>query len=95
MENSNGNGYLCEKHGTLSFPQEPAPSSPLLQGEGGSSRSSSELSSSEGVWLVRKGEKMRESGGKRKEEGTPERFPLKKTLLIEKISLQWLAWGLL
>ena len=30
------------------------PSDPLLQGARGSSRSSSELSSSEGVWLVRK-----------------------------------------
>ena len=48
----------------LSLPQDPAPSSPLLQGERGSSRSSFELSSSEGVWLVRKGEKMRESGEK-------------------------------
>ena len=38
----------------LSLPQDPAPSSLLLQGERGSSRSSSELSSSEGVWLVRK-----------------------------------------
>ena len=46
----------------LSPPQDPAPSSPLLQGERGSSHSSSEFSSSEGVWLVRKGEKMRESG---------------------------------
>ena len=38
----------------LSLPQDPTPSSLFLQGERGSSRSSSELSSSEGVWLVRK-----------------------------------------
>ena len=53
-ENNNGNGYLREKHGTLNLPQDLAPSSLLLQGEKGSSCSSSELSSSEGVWLVRK-----------------------------------------
>ena len=51
----------------LSLPQDPAPSSPLLQGERGSSRSSSELSSSEGVWLVRKGEKIRKVGEKEKQ----------------------------
>ena len=45
----------------LSLPQDPAHSNPLLEGERGSSRSSSELSSLEGVWLVRKGEKMREN----------------------------------
>ena len=60
-ENSNGCGYLREKHGTLSLPQDPAPSSPLLQGERGSSRSSFELSSSKDVWLVRKGDKVREN----------------------------------
>ena len=84
MENNDSSGYLREKHGTLSLPQEPAPNSPLLQGEGGSSHTSPELSSLEGVWIVRKGEKMRESGGKRKEAGTAERFPLKKTLLMER-----------
>ena len=52
----------------LSLPQDPAPSSPLLQGERGSSRSSSELSSSEGVWQPRKGEKMRENGRKEKQQ---------------------------
>ena len=59
----------------LSLPQDPAPNSPLLQGERGSSRSSSELSSSEGVWLVRKGEKMRESGEKIEKSGRAESFP--------------------
>ena len=44
----------------LSLPQDPLPSSLLFQGERGSSHSSSKLSSSEGVWLVRKGEKVRE-----------------------------------
>ena len=53
----------------LSLPQDPAPSSPLLQGERGSSRSSSE-----GVWLVRKGEKMRESGEKIEKSGKAESF---------------------
>ena len=47
------------------MPQDFAPSSFLLQGERGSNRSSSELSSSEGVWLVRKGEKMKEKEKKR------------------------------
>ena len=60
-ENNNGSGYLHEKNGTLSLPQDPAPSSLLLQGERGSSRSSSELSSLEGVSLVGKGEKVREN----------------------------------
>ena len=45
----------------LRLPQDPLPSTLLLQGERGSSHSSSELSSSEGVWLVRKGEKVREN----------------------------------
>ena len=44
----------------LSLPVDPLPNSLLLQGERGFSRSFSELSSSEGVWLVRKGEKVRE-----------------------------------
>ena len=57
------------------MPQKSAPSSLLLQGERGSSRSSFELSSSGGVWLVRKGEKMKESEGKRKEARTAKRFP--------------------
>ena len=35
------------------------------------------MSSSGGVWIVRKGEKMKESEGKRKEEGTAKRFPPK------------------
>ena len=45
----------------LSLPQDPSPSGLLLQGGKGSSRSSSELSSSEDVWLVRKREKEREN----------------------------------
>ena len=45
----------------LSLPQDPSPSSLLLQGEKVSSRSSFELSSLEGVCLVRKGEKVREN----------------------------------
>ena len=66
----------------LSLPQDPAPSSPLFQGERGSSRSSSEVSSSEGVWLVRKGEKMRESGEKIEKAGEAESF-CAKTLLMK------------
>ena len=42
----------------LSIPQDPSPSSLVLQGAKVSSRSSFEFSSSEGVWLVRKGEKV-------------------------------------
>ena len=45
----------------LSLTQDPLPSSLLLQEERGSSHSSSELSSSEGIWLVRKGGKMKEN----------------------------------
>ena len=51
----------------LSLPQDPSPSSLLLQGGKVSSYSSSELSSSEGVWLVRKLEKRRENEKKREE----------------------------
>ena len=93
-ENSDGSGYLHEKHGTLSLPQDPAPSSPLLQGERGSSRSSSELSSSEGVWLVRKGEKVREKERKCERVGRPESFR-PKNFINEEASLQCHAWGLL
>ena len=66
--------YLHENHGTLSLPSDPAPSSLPLQGGKGFSCSSSELSSSEGVWQPRKGEKMRKRRGKRKEAGIAERF---------------------
>ena len=45
----------------LSLPHDPFPNSLLLQGERGSSHSSSDLSSSEGVWLVRNREKVREN----------------------------------
>ena len=68
------NEYLRENKGTLSLPSDAAPSSLPLQGGTGFSYSSSELSSSEGVWIPRKGEKMRESVGKRKEVGIAERF---------------------
>ena len=79
--------YLRENHGTLSLPSDPAPSSLPLQGGKGFSRSSSELSSSEDVWQPRKREKMRESGGKRKEAGTTERFP---PILLMSKSCLWL-----
>ena len=49
----------------LSLPQDPSPSGLLLQGGKVSSRSSSELSSSEAVWLVRKwkeNERVRKAG---------------------------------
>ena len=78
----------------LSLPQDPAPSSPLLQGERGSSRSSSELSSSKGVWLVRKGEKTRESGEKIEKSRKAESFP-PILLLSKKLSLKYLVRGLL
>ena len=48
----------------LRLPQDPAPNSLLLQGERGSSRSSSVLSSLEGVWLVRKWKENERKGGK-------------------------------
>ena len=66
------------------MPQDPAPSSLLLQGERGSSRSSSKLSSSEGVWLVRKEEKVRENEKEREEL----KASRPKTLLMEKSPLQ-------
>ena len=47
--NTNDSEYLREKRGTPHFALNPVPSDPLLQGGGGSSHSSSELSSSEGV----------------------------------------------
>ena len=53
-ENINDSEYLREKRGTPHLALDPVPSDPLLQGARGSSHSSSELSSSEDVWLVRK-----------------------------------------
>ena len=53
-ENSNGSGYLREKHGTPQLASESSPSGLLLQGGRVSIQSSSELSSSKGVRLVRK-----------------------------------------
>ena len=44
----------------LILPPDPLPSGLFLQGRSGSSYSSSELSSLEGVWPVRKRRKMRE-----------------------------------
>ena len=76
----------------LSLPQDPAHSIPLLQGERGSSRSSSELSSSEGVWLMRKGEKMRETGEKIEKSGKAESFP-PILLLTRTLSLKCLVRG--
>ena len=52
-EHSDGSGYLCEEQGTSSS-LDPAPSSLPLQGGKGFTRSSSKLSSLEGVWLPRK-----------------------------------------
>ena len=43
--------YLREDHENLQLPSDPAPHNLLLQGGKGFSRTSSELSSSEGVWL--------------------------------------------
>ena len=52
--NNNNSEYLCENHGTPQLALDPLPSDLLLQGGRVSSHSTSELSSSEGVWLVRK-----------------------------------------
>ena len=46
--------YLRENHETPQLALDPLPSGLPLQGERGSSHSSTELSSSEAVWLVRK-----------------------------------------
>ena len=70
----------------LSLPSDPTPSSLLLQGGMVSSRSSFELSSSEGVWLVRNGEKVRENERKCKRAGIGERFPLKNFIHQQKVS---------
>ena len=67
----------------LPLPSDPAPSSLLLQGGKVSSRSSFELSSSEGVWLVRKGEKVREKRRKKKKRELLKGSHLK-TLLMKK-----------
>ena len=83
MENSNGSGYLREEHGTLNLPSNPAPSSLLLQGGKGFSRSSSKFSSLEGVWLPRKCKKTRESEGKRKEAEILKGSRLKKNFINE------------
>ena len=53
-ENTDDSEYLREKRGTPHFSIDLVPSDPLLQGARVSSRSSSELSSSKGVLLVRK-----------------------------------------
>ena len=58
--------YLCLNKEDPQFTTYPLLSSLPLQRERGSSHSSSELSSLEGVWLVRKGEKVKESEEKRK-----------------------------
>ena len=59
----------------LPLPSNPVPISLLFQGGKVSSSSFSELSSSEGVCLVRKGEKVRENERKCKKAGIAERFP--------------------
>ena len=79
----------------LSLPQDPLPSSLLLQGENVSSHSSSELSSSEGVQLVRKGEKVREN--EKKNEKEPEELKASRSqnfISDQKGLLQSLVWGL-
>ena len=79
----------------LPLPLDSAPNSLLLQGGKVSSCSSSELSSSEGVWLVRKGEKVRENERKCKRAGTVERLLPINFIHQQKVSLQCHAWGLL
>ena len=58
----------------LPLPLDPAPNCLLLQGGKVSSHSSSELSSLEGIWLVRKGEKVRENERKWRKVGNAERL---------------------
>ena len=71
---------------SLPLPSDPTPNSLLLQAEKVSSRSSSELSSSKGVWLVRKGEKVRENERKNKRARTGERYPLRNFIHQQKVS---------
>ena len=73
----------------LQLPLDPAPSSLLLEGGKVSSRSSFELSSSGGIWLVRKGEKVRENERKCKRAGTTERFKPKNFIHQQKVVLQF------
>ena len=68
----------------LPLPSDPTPNSLLLQGGKVSSRSSSELSSSEGVWLVKKGEKVRENA---KERELLKGFRLEILFINKKVSL--------
>ena len=58
---------LREKQGNHQQPVDPSPSSLLLQEGSGFSRSSSKLSSLEGVWQPRKGEKEQREERKLKE----------------------------
>ena len=69
------------------MPQDFAPSSLPLQEGKGFSRSSSNLSSLEGVWLPRKREKKRENEKKGKEAGALKASRQKEILLMKKIAL--------
>ena len=54
VNTKNANEYLRENHENLQLPLDPVPSNLSHQGKKGSSHSSSELSSSDAIWLVRK-----------------------------------------
>ena len=58
---------MREKQGNHQQPEDLTPSSLLLQGGSGFSRSSSKLSSLEGVWQPRKGEKEKREERKLKQ----------------------------
>ena len=75
-----------KKMESLQLPSDPTPNSLLLQGGMVSSRSSSELSSSKGVWLVRKGEKVRENERKYKRARTGEKYSLRNFIHQQKVS---------
>ena len=76
--------YLCENHGTLNLPSDPAPSSLPLQGGMVSSQPSLEFSSSRGVWQPRKWKKGRENGVVEKEAGELKASRQKETFINEK-----------
>ena len=74
--------YLCENHGTLSLPSDPAPSLPL-QGGMVSNQPSFEMSSSRGIWQPRKWKKGRENGAAEKEAGELKASRQKETFINE------------
>ena len=77
-----------KNRGLLILPQDPTPSSLSPQGERGFNRSSSELSSSEGVGCPKNGKKKKENEGKEEQAGELKASRPKEILLMKEIPLQ-------